>query len=433
MHSCSHLHLCTVYKDIELKRTGVLQVLLTTSEMMRVNILFNFPKIFRTFPCPERRDCNSHRLTSPSNEYLSLVAVDIIGYLSHFPGHCQSDALRKQESDESHSAYTAFTQVVPQMYTTVRNDEARLVVPSNGRRARGSSDSGKSCKCYCQGGKRISYPYGWTSAVQDSSDESSRTEDRSPATKSTHGERVSYQTAHPVAARHLENQTLERKPSVSTQVLSALIGNSGSNTYSRIMGKVMRVLVAGSKKVGKTACLEQLACLNDITNQPYVPTIEDTYQVQMDYGDRPKEIMVFHDTAGISASGPIELKRSYIQVADAFLLIYSVVDHETFNRMDMLKKTIDKQFGKDKKEVPIVVLGNMTDLPGRKVDSEFAQSWASKERVKLYEVTAKNRSTLVDLVIYLGSRHFHSQRESKFSLSKKLKAEKANAAIMMDL
>lgn len=168
-------------------------------------------------------------------------------------------------------------------------------------------------------------------------------------------------------------------------------------------------------------------------------------------------------------------------MADAFLLFYSVVDHETFNRMDMLKKTIDKQFGKDKKEVfsnfvfevcwgfltcvltylltslfaywlywhiylltyseclllksviwklylntgsqeffycwisltsllivllnifgvgcyrknvllllecfieiwfqvPIVVLGNMIDLPGRKVDSEFAQSWAAKER-----------------------------------------------------
>lgn len=194
----------------------------------------------------------------------------------------------------------------------------------------------------------------------------------------------------------------------------------------------MRVLVAGSKRVGKTACLQQIACVNDITKQPYVPTIDDTYQVQMDYGDRPKEIMVFHDTAGVSDYGPVELRRPYIQVADAFVLVYSVNDHETFNRMDMMKKFIDKQFGKDKKEVPIVVLGNMTDLPGRKVDSEFALSWANREKVKLYEVTATDRNTLVDLVAYLGSRHFHSQKESKFSLSKKLKPEKSNAAIMMD-
>ncbi|VDK23789.1 unnamed protein product [Anisakis simplex] len=114
--------------------------------------------------------------------------------------------------------------------------------------------------------------------------------------------------------------------------------------------------------------------------KPYEPTIDDTYQVQMDYGDRPKEIMVFHDTAGLNEYGPVELRRPYIQVADAFVLVYSVLDHESFNRMDMLKKFIDKQFGKDKKEVPIVVLGTMCDLPGHKVDSDFAQNWANREK-----------------------------------------------------
>lgn len=80
---------------------------------------------------------------------------------------------------------------------------------------------------------------------------------------------------------------------------------------------------------------------------------------------------------------------------------------------------------------------------------------AGQISVKLYEVTATDRSTLVDLVLFLGSRHFHPQSEfptsfafpfngevrgnsgllsgeSKFSLSKKLKPEKANAAIVMD-
>lgn len=35
----------------------------------------------------------------------------------------------------------------------------------------------------------------------------------------------------------------------------------------------------------------------------------------MDYGDRPKEIMVFHDTAGLSEYGPVELRRPYIQAS----------------------------------------------------------------------------------------------------------------------
>lgn len=38
-------------------------------------------------------------------------------------------------------------------------------------------------------------------------------------------------------------------------------------------------------------------------------------------------------------------------MADAFLLVYSVLDHESFNRMDMAKKFIERQFGKEKKEV----------------------------------------------------------------------------------
>jgi hypothetical protein len=39
------------------------------------------------------------------------------------------------------------------------------------------------------------------------------------------------------------------------------------------------------------------------------------------------------------------------QVADAFLLVYSVADPESFNRVDLIKKFLDKQFGKEKKEV----------------------------------------------------------------------------------
>ncbi|GMR54339.1 hypothetical protein PMAYCL1PPCAC_24534 [Pristionchus mayeri] len=196
--------------------------------------------------------------------------------------------------------------------------------------------------------------------------------------------------------------------------------------------RTMRVVVVGAKRVGKTAILRQVACIEDITKKPYHPTIEDTYQVLLEDGDKPREILIFHDTAGIPENGPVELKRAYLQVADAFVLVYSVTDHESFNKMDMLKKAIDKHYAKEKKEVPVVVLGNMTDLPGRKVDSEFALNWSQREKVKLFEVTATERNSLIDFVHYIGQRHFHPQKESKFSLSKKLKSEKSNNAILMD-
>lgn len=108
-----------------------------------------------------------------------------------------------------------------------------------------------------------------------------------------------------------------------------------------------------------------------------------------------------------------------------------------------------------------MVLGNMRDAPGRKVDREFSLAWAAREKgksnvnlinmlvlVKLFEVSVSDRGSLVEFVHYLGQRHFHPtsmfypsssllytlfvSEESKFSLSKKLKSEKSNAAIVMD-
>ncbi|EGT45402.1 hypothetical protein CAEBREN_06005 [Caenorhabditis brenneri] len=198
------------------------------------------------------------------------------------------------------------------------------------------------------------------------------------------------------------------------------------------MGRAMRVIVVGGKKVGKTAILRQVACVEDITNKPYEATIEDTYQVLLEEPDKAREILILHDTAGVSNYGPVELKKAYVQAADAFVLVYSSADYESFNRVDLLKKWIDRQFGKDKKEVPIVVLANMRDRPAT-VDSAFAHSWATREKVKLFEVTAKDRGSLVDFIHYVGHRHFHPTKESKFSLSKKLKSEKSsNPAILMD-
>lgn len=88
--------------------------------------------------------------------------------------------------------------------------------------------------------------------------------------------------------------------------------------------------------------------------------------------------------------------------------------------MDLIKKFIEKQLNKEKKEVPIVVVGTMCDLPYRKVDTEFALNWALKEKgiiifeglnknflVKLYEICIKDRLAIIDFVHYLSGKFFH--------------------------
>ncbi|VDO34764.1 unnamed protein product [Onchocerca flexuosa] len=104
-----------------------------------------------------------------------------------------------------------------------QNGEEKLIEKNNNKSTKENNKSGKSCKCYCQGGKRISYPYGWTTNTSttatasfqyDSIDELC-VDDRSETAKSTHDEHMSYQTKHPVAMKRLESQPVERKPSLS--------------------------------------------------------------------------------------------------------------------------------------------------------------------------------------------------------------------------
>lgn len=48
----------------------------------------------------------------------------------------------------------------------------------------------------------------------------------------------------------------------------------------------------------------------------------------------------------------------------------------------------------------------MIDKPFRQVDSESAYQWAANECVKLYEVSAKDRSSLLELVFDIAAQRF---------------------------
>ncbi|OWK00226.1 NKIRAS1, partial [Cervus elaphus hippelaphus] len=93
------------------------------------------------------------------------------------------------------------------------------------------------------------------------------------------------------------------------------------------MGKGCKVVVCGLLSVGKTAILEQLL-----------------------YGNHTigvKEQLHLYDTRGLQEG--VELPKHYFSFADGFVLVYSVNNLESFQRVELLKKEIDKF--KDKKEV----------------------------------------------------------------------------------
>ncbi|CAG00253.1 unnamed protein product, partial [Tetraodon nigroviridis] len=176
------------------------------------------------------------------------------------------------------------------------------------------------------------------------------------------------------------------------------------------MGKGCKVVVCGQAAVGKTAILEQLLYGNHVVGSESAETQEDVYVASVETDRGVKEQLRLYDTKGLQDGQ--DLPKHYYSVADGFVLVYSVDSLESFRRVDVVKKEIDKS--RDKKEA---LLGNKSDLrEHRQVDQEAAQQWARGEKVKLWEVSVTERNSLIEPFTQLTSRLTQPQSKSSFPL-----------------
>ncbi|CAI9744427.1 NF-kappa-B inhibitor-interacting Ras 1 [Octopus vulgaris] len=185
------------------------------------------------------------------------------------------------------------------------------------------------------------------------------------------------------------------------------------------MGKTSKILVCGQSSVGKTAVIEHMVYGNHVVGTPTMPTIEDIYTAVIETDRGVKEKVRIFDTAGLDGSKP-DLPKQYLNFPDGFVLAYDVTNWESFQRLDKLKKDIDKH--RDKKEVFIIAIGNKKELQDcRQVDYNTAQLWANKEKVKLWEVTVTCRPSLQEPFVWLTSRITQPPSKSTFPLGRKNK------------
>ena len=165
-----------------------------------------------------------------------------------------------------------------------------------------------------------------------------------------------------------------------------------------------------------------------------IGTIEDIYSASIGSEDKGfKELVHFYESPGIpnaSAFSP-EVIKNCIHYADAFVLVYSINSAESFVIMESVKKCIDKS--REKRDVPILVLGNKLDrFRERRLDMNESLDWAVKEKVHLCEVTATERSSLIEPFIYLASR-LNPSSQSKFDRLNKLSSKRTTSQLNMEL
>jgi len=192
------------------------------------------------------------------------------------------------------------------------------------------------------------------------------------------------------------------------------------------------VFVCGQRATGKTSLLMQLSFGQ--FNTAYIPTIEDTFTLQVDGDKGSKEILLVTDSAGLQPCDRA-INRQYVGVFDAFIIVFSVDNLDSFNCCQAIKQDLDKIAKDSKKEVPIVVLANkIGNSAERRAEMPSPWDlWAQKERVKLFEVSISDRKSLMDPFLHVVSKLFEKQKESKFTLTKRSKDKQPGAAIVMDI
>jgi len=84
------------------------------------------------------------------------------------------------------------------------------------------------------------------------------------------------------------------------------------------------------------------------------------------------------------------VRQHYMRTGQGFLIVYSIISNLSFEEMDKFREEILQV--KDKDDVPIVIVGNKTDLEHlRQVSTQDGQSYAKRHRIPFFEVSAKTR------------------------------------------
>eukprot|EP00301_Raphidiophrys_heterophryoidea_P024051 c7687_g1_i1.p1 GENE.c7687_g1_i1~~c7687_g1_i1.p1 ORF type:complete len:126 (-),score=27.37 c7687_g1_i1:252-629(-) len=122
----------------------------------------------------------------------------------------------------------------------------------------------------------------------------------------------------------------------------------------------VKMCVVGAGGVGKSAMT--IRFINSGFVSEYDPTIEDSYRKQVQVDGKPFLLDIL-DTAGQETySG---LRDSYMRKGDGFLLVYSIDSALSFHEIVEFRNQIVRV--RDREDVPMVLVGNKSDLTDRQV------------------------------------------------------------------
>ncbi|KFZ15907.1 hypothetical protein V501_02503 [Pseudogymnoascus sp. VKM F-4519 (FW-2642)] len=146
------------------------------------------------------------------------------------------------------------------------------------------------------------------------------------------------------------------------------------------------IVVLGAGGVGKSCLTAQF--VQNVWIESYDPTIEDSYRKQIQVDGRQCMLEIL-DTAGTEQF--TAMRELYMKTGQGFLLVFSITSRSSLEELSELREQIIRI--KDDEHVPIVIVGNKSDLEGDRMVSRskafaLSQSWGD---APYYETSARRR------------------------------------------
>ncbi|KAG9237685.1 ras small monomeric GTPase [Amylocarpus encephaloides] len=174
------------------------------------------------------------------------------------------------------------------------------------------------------------------------------------------------------------------------------------------------IVVLGAGGVGKSCLTAQF--VQNVWIESYDPTIEDSYRKPIDVDGRQCMLEIL-DTAGTEQF--TAMRELYMKTGQGFLLVFSITSQSSLNELAELREQIIRI--KDDDNVPIVIVGNKSDLEEGRVISRskafsVSQSWGN---APYYETSARRRANVDEVFIDLcrqiirKDNSIHSSREEE--------------------
>ena len=159
----------------------------------------------------------------------------------------------------------------------------------------------------------------------------------------------------------------------------------------------INLITLGDGQVGKTSLI--LRYTNDYFGNNYIATIGFDYKFKNEKLKNGEEINVkIFDTAGQEKYW--SLAANFLKKADGIILVYDITYKISFENLNKWLKDINE----NAKGLPIVLIGNKTDLEeNREVSKEEGNEFAKKinEEIEFYEASCKTGENIKEAIRFL--------------------------------